>query len=136
MSNSLDEIHVHIHSEYEIVTARHKVRELCSRLNFSSVDQTLIATAISELARNIVEYARSGEIILKLVENGNKKGIVIIARDHGPGIPNIDLAMKDGYSTSKGLGLGLPGCKRIMDEFEITSLVGKGTAVTIKKWKI
>ncbi len=125
-----------IHSEFEIVTARHKVRELCSQLSFSSVDQTLVATAISELARNIVEYARSGEIVIKLVENGSKRGIVIIARDNGPGISNVELAMKDGYSTSKGLGLGLPGCRRIMDEFEIATAVGKGTTVTIKKWKL
>lgn len=130
-----DEIHVLISSEGEIVMARQKVRDLCRRINFSSVDETLVATAISELTRNIIEYAKSGEIIMSLVENGDRKGISIIAKDHGPGIPNIELAMQDGYSTSKGLGLGLPGCKRIMDEFEISSEVGKGTTITVKKWK-
>ncbi len=131
-----DEIHVTILSEGEIVTARQKVRELCVRINFSSVDQTLVATAVSELARNIIEYAKTGEIIMGLVEDKDKKGILIIAKDHGPGIPNIELAMQDGYSTSKGLGLGLPGCKRIMDEFKISSNVGKGTTVTVTKWKM
>jgi serine/threonine-protein kinase RsbT len=130
-----EEIVVPIHSEYEIVTARHKVREVCSKLEFSSADQTLVATAVSELARNIVEYAKSGEIIIQLVNSSDRKGIVITARDQGPGIPNVELAMKDGYSTSNGLGLGLPGSRRIMDEFEITSQVGKGTTVIIKKWK-
>lgn len=130
-----EQVVVPIHSEYDIVTARHKVREICSKLDLSSVDQTLIATAVSELARNIVEYAQSGEIIIQLMNSNGRKGIVITARDNGPGIPNIELAMKDGYSTSKGLGLGLPGSKRIMDEFEITSHVGRGTTVIIKKWK-
>ncbi len=130
-----EEIGVPIHSEYEIVTARQKVREICSKLGFSSAEQTLVATAVSELARNIVEYAKSGEIVIQLVNSNERKGIVITARDKGPGIPNIELAMKDGYSTSNGLGLGLPGSKRIMDEFEITSKVGKGTTVIIKKWK-
>lgn len=129
-----EEIIVPIYSEYEIVTARHKVREICSKLGFSSADQTLVATAVSELARNIVEYANSGEIIIQSVNSNERKGIVITARDNGPGIPNIELAMKDGYSTSKGLGLGLPGSRRIMDEFEITS-IGKGTTVIIRKWK-
>jgi serine/threonine-protein kinase RsbT len=128
-------IHIPINHEGDIVTARQKVRELCNRLDFSSVDQTLVATAISELARNIIEYAKAGEIKMSLVEAGDRKGIAIIAKDSGPGIPNIELAMQDGYSTSKGLGLGLPGCKRIMNEFNISSRVGKGTVVTVKKWK-
>ncbi len=131
-----DEIRVRINTEHEIVTARHKGRELCAQLNFSSVDQTLVATAISELARNILEYAKSGEILMSLAENRERRGIKIIAKDEGPGIPNIELAMQDGYSTSKGLGLGLPACRRIMDEFEITSRVGKGTTITVKKWKM
>lgn len=128
-------IRVPINHEGDIVTARQKVRELCNRLDFSSVDQTLVATAISELARNIIEYAKAGEITMSLVEAGDRKEIAIVAKDNGPGIPNIELAMQDGYSTSKGLGLGLPGCKRIMNEFSISSRVGKGTVVTVKKWK-
>ena len=128
-------IRVPINHEGDIVTARQKVRELCNRLDFSGVDQTLVATAISELARNIIEYAKAGEITMSLVETAEKKGIAIVAKDNGPGIPNIELAMQDGYSTSKGLGLGLPGCKRIMNEFSINSRVGKGTIITVKKWK-
>jgi len=130
-----DEMRISIRSEYDIVTARQRVRELCIALNFSSGEQTLVATCVSELARNIVEYAGSGDMIMALVRNKERQGIAIIAEDDGPGIPDIELAMKDGYSTSKGLGLGLPGCKRIMDEFEIVSKKGKGTTVTIKKWK-
>ncbi len=124
-----------IRSEYDIVIARQQVRELCTTLHFSTGEQTLVATCVSELARNIVEYAGSGEMIMGLADEKGKKCIVIIAEDNGPGIPDIELAMKDGYSTSKGLGLGLPGCKRIMDEFAIVSKIGKGTTVTVKKWK-
>ena len=130
-----DEIRVSIHSEYDIVTARQRVKELSIVLNFSTVEQTLVATCVSELARNIVEYAGVGEMIIGLANKNEEKGIVIIMDDKGPGIPDIGLAMKDGYSTSKGLGLGLPGCRRIMDEFEIISKPGVGTRVTIKKWK-
>lgn len=130
-----DETHVPIRTEYDIVAARHRVKEICTALDFSSGEQTLVATAVSELARNIVEYAGSGEMIIGLTNNKNLKGILIIARDEGPGIPDIQLAMKDGYSTSKGLGIGLPGCKRIMDEFDIVSRKGHGTTVTVKKWK-
>jgi serine/threonine-protein kinase RsbT len=124
-----------IRSEYDIVTARQQVRKLCVALHFSSGEQTLVATCVSELARNIVEYAGSGEVIMGLTRNEDEEGIVIIAQDEGPGIPDIELAMKDGYSTSRGLGLGLPGSKRIMDEFAIVSKIGKGTTVTVKKWK-
>jgi serine/threonine-protein kinase RsbT len=130
-----DKMHVPIHTEYDIVTARHEVRNLCTSLNFSSGEQTLVATCVSELARNIVQYAGTGEMIIGLIYERDEKGIMIIAEDKGPGIPDIELAMKDGYSTSKGLGLGLPGCKRIMEEFEIVSRPGVGTKVTVKKWK-
>jgi serine/threonine-protein kinase RsbT len=105
-----------------------------ARLGFSSSDLTLIATAISELACNIVSYVTRGEIIRRLVQQGNQQGIVIIAHDEGPGIPDVAQAMQDGYSTGNSLGLGLPGAKRLMDEFEIVSHPGKGTTVTIKKW--
>src|SRR5450756_978904 len=107
---------------------------MAARLGFSSTELTLIATAISEVARNIVEYARAGEISLSVVAQGDKRGIIVIACDNGPGIPDIKLAMQDGYSTGKSLGLGLPGAKRLMDEFEIVSEVGKGTKITMKKW--
>lgn len=94
-----------------------------------------MATAISELARNIVRYAVRGEIILRLVQNDGKKGIEVVANDDGPGIPDVGLAMQDGYSTSGGLGLGLPGTRRLMDDFEITSDFGKGTTVTVRRWR-
>jgi serine/threonine-protein kinase RsbT len=129
-----DEIRVPIESDVDIVSARQQGRELAAQLGFSPSDLALIATAISELARNIVRYAQRGEVILKLVERGERRGIHIVARDRGPGIRNIDLAMQDGYSTSGSLGLGLPGARRLMDEFEITSKNGEGTTVVLKKW--
>ena len=105
-------------------------------MGFSDTDLTLIATAISELARNIVLYAKSGEIALKAVQQGDKRGIAVTAVDDGPGIPDISRALQDGYSTSRSLGLGLPGVRRLMDEFEITSEVSRGTTVTVKKWAL
>jgi serine/threonine-protein kinase RsbT len=128
------ETRVPIRSDVDIVVARQQGRTLGAHLGFSSSDLTLIATAISELARNIVSYATRGEIILRLVQQGSRQGIVIIARDEGPGIPDIAQAMQDGYSTGNSLGLGLPGTKRLMDEFDIISHLGKGTTITIKKW--
>lgn len=103
-------------------------------LGFNGSDLTLVATAISEVARNIVDHAKRGEIILATVNHGSRQGITIIARDEGPGIPDVDRAMEYGYSTRKGLGVGLPGAKWLMDEFEIDSKVGQGTTVTMKKW--
>jgi serine/threonine-protein kinase RsbT len=128
-------LRVPISSDADIVTARQQGRALASQLGFSSTDLTLIATAISELARNIVLYARRGEVTLELVERGGRRGIVLAARDEGPGIADVARAMRDGYSTSGGLGLGLPGVRRVMDEFEIVSTVGRGTTVTARKWK-
>jgi serine/threonine-protein kinase RsbT len=130
----MDKTRVPILSDADVVVARQQGRLLGKQLGFSSSDLTLITTAISELARNIVSYATRGEIILRLVQEGGKEGIVIIAHDEGPGIPDIAQAMQDGYSTGNSLGLGLPGTKRLMDEFDIVSCVGQGTTVTIKKW--
>ena len=129
-----DEIRIPIGSESEIVTARQQGRALAAPLGFSRVDLTLIATAISEVARNIVVYAQRGEIVLSLADQGSRPGIVVVARDDGPGIPDLGQAMQDGYSTSRSLGLGLPGAKRLMDEFDIVSQVGKGTTIVMKKW--
>ncbi len=130
------ETRVPIKHEADIVTARQQGRAVAAQLGFSSIEQTFIATAISEVARNIIVHARGGEIILRTVQgNGGKPGIVIVARDEGPGIPDIMRAMQNGYSTINSLGLGLPGAKRMMDEFEIVSEVGKGTTITMKKWK-
>lgn len=125
---------VAINRDVDIVTARQIGRELASKAGFSGSDLTLIATAISEVARNIVEYAKHGEIRLSVANIGGRSGIEVVARDEGPGIPDIDQAMRDGFSTGKSLGLGLPGARRLMDEFEITSEVGKGTTVTMRKW--
>ncbi len=125
---------VPINSESDIVSARQQGRALAVQLGFATGDLTLIATAISEIARNIVIYAKRGEIVLSLVQDGARRGILVVGRDQGPGIPDIARAMQDGYSTGKSLGLGLPGARRIMDEFDIVSEVGKGTIVTMKKW--
>ena len=123
-----------IASDLDIIRARQTGRTEASKLGFSSTDLTLIATAISELARNIVMYAREGEIIVRLIRTAEKQGVVVIARDQGPGIADIRQTLLDGYSTSRSLGLGLPGVRRLMDEFEIESQIGMGTVVTIKKW--
>jgi serine/threonine-protein kinase RsbT len=129
------EIRVEINSDQDIVIARQKGRILAGELGFSSGDATLIATAISELARNIVSYARRGEIKLKGIHGSSRIGIQVIASDNGPGIIDIRQALRDGYSTSGSLGLGLPGVRRLMDEFEISSQPGKGTMVAVKKWR-
>ena len=129
------EIRVGIHSDQDIVTARQQGRALAVELGFSTGDATLIATAISELARNIVSYARRGEITLKMVNASTRQGITIVASDSGPGILDVRQAMRDGFSTSGSLGLGLPGVRRLMDEFEIASEPGRGTTVTVKKWR-
>ena len=123
-----------ISSGADIVAARLEGRELAAQAGFCSIDLTVIATAISELARNIVEYARTGEMILSVIQEGNRKGFRVEARDEGPGIPDVELAMQDGYSTGGGLGLGLPGTRRLMDEFLINSGAGKSTRVVATKW--
>jgi serine/threonine-protein kinase RsbT len=125
---------VPISSAADIVTARQRGRALASELGFGGSDLTLIATAISEVARNIVDHAKLGEIILSPAHHGSKRGISIVAHDDGPGISDVGQAMQYGYSTRKGLGVGLPGAKWLMDEFELNSQVGKGTTVTMKKW--
>ncbi|HET9707811.1 MAG TPA: anti-sigma regulatory factor [Gemmatimonadales bacterium] len=130
-----DDIRVLIASDKDVVHARQSGRELAARAGFSSGDQTVIAAAISEIARNVLMYARKGEIHISVVLNGDHSGVMIVARDQGPGIPDIERALRDGYSTSGGLGLGLPGAKRLMDDFEIVSASQQGTTVTMRKWK-
>src|SRR5438046_7083600 len=126
---------VGINSDQDIVAARQRGRALATELGFSSGDATLIATAISELARNIVSYARKGQITIKKVNGHNREGIAVIAADEGPGIADIRQALRDGFSTSGSLGLGLPGVRRLMGEFEISSQPAKGTTVAVKKWR-
>lgn len=129
------EARVPISSDIDIVHARQTGRAFAAQVGFSNGDQTLVATAVSELARNIVEYAQRGEIIFQQVQQNGVSGICIVARDEGPGIADISLAMQDGYSSRRSLGLGLPGTKRIVDEFEVVSQLGNGTKVKITKWK-
>ena len=129
-----DEVRVPIASDTDLLHARQAGRELAARAGVSSGDQTVIAAAISEIARNVLMYAREGEIVMSIAGNGSASGVVIVARDHGPGIRDIEQALQDGYSTSGGFGVGLPGAKRLMDEFEIVSAVDQGTTVTMKKW--
>jgi serine/threonine-protein kinase RsbT len=128
------DILVAIRSDADIVSARQQGRSLAASIGFTATDATLIATAISELARNIVSYAGQGEVIMRGVETTHGKGIMICARDSGPGIRSIDDVLRDGYSTSGGLGLGLPGVRRLMDEFAIESELRQGTVVTVRKW--
>jgi serine/threonine-protein kinase RsbT len=130
----VEETCIPIACDLDIIRARQTGRTEASKLGFSSTDLTLIATAISELARNIVMYAREGEMIVRLVRCSERQGIVVIARDKGPGIADVRQTLQDGYSTSRSLGLGLPGVRRLMDEFEVESQVGQGTIVTVKKW--
>ena len=126
---------VPVASVNDIVTARLQGRALAERLGFSPGEATLVATAISELARNIVQYAGSGDIVLRSTTNGTKRGVVVVARDRGPGIGDLKLAVRSGYSTSGGLGLGLPGVRRIVDDFQIVSNRHDGTTVTVTKWR-
>ena len=128
------QVHVRIQNSADIVAARQQGRALASQAGFSHSNLTIIATAISEVARNIVEYAKEGEVIITLISDTTKKGVEIIASDHGPGIADITTVMRDGFSTGKGLGIGLPGARRLMDEFAIASAIGTGTIVTMKKW--
>jgi len=123
-----------IDSDQDIVTARQRGRALAEQAGFTDSSLTLIATAISELTRNILSYAERGEISLAIVEQNGRKGISVVARDDGPGIPDVARAMEIGFSTSGSLGLGLPGVRRLMDEFEIDTGAGRGTKVTARKW--
>jgi serine/threonine-protein kinase RsbT len=122
-------VQVPIHADTDIIAVRQEARQLAEQLGFSPSDRTLLATAVSELARNIVQYARGGVVVLKAIHNASSVGVSILAEDRGPGIADLALALRDGYSTSGSLGLGLPGVKRLMSEFEISSRPGEGTRV-------
>lgn len=126
---------VGIRSSEDIVIARQKVREIAIKLGFGVVPQTKIVTAASELARNTLDYGGGGEMRLEEAANGARKGIKIVFEDQGPGIPNITLALTDGYTTGKGMGLGLSGAKRLVNEFDLWTEVGKGTRISIIQWK-
>jgi len=124
-----------IDSGEQLVTVRQAVRAKAEELRFSLVDQTRIITAASELARNTLQYGGGGSVAIEIVENGIRRGLRLTFKDQGPGIPDLELAMKDGYTTGTGLGLGLSGSKRLVNEFTIRSKVGEGTEVSITKWK-
>lgn len=124
-----------IESDNDVVVARQRARALAAKVDLTSTDQTLLATAISEVARNITTYATRGEVLLSIVrDNGGREGIRVVARDDGPGIEDVDLAMQDGYTSGGGLGLGLPGARRLVDEFDIKTAPSVGTTVTLVKW--
>ena len=119
----------------QIVSVRQAVRERAIELGFSLVDQTKIVTAASELARNTIQHGGGGAVLIETVNDGVRRGLRLTFEDHGPGIPDVGLAMKDGYTTAGGLGLGLSGAKRLSNEFSIDSAPGRGTRVVITRWK-
>lgn len=124
-----------IQSSGDVVLVRQAVRQMALEIGFGLVDQTKIVTAASELARNTLDYGRGGTAKLETLEEGRRRGIKLTFEDRGPGIPDIELALKDGFTTGSGLGMGLSGAKRLANEFEIQSAVGEGTRVTIIRWK-
>lgn len=135
MTPSAEERCIPVKTDLDIVSARVEGRTLARDLGFGTIDQARIATAISELARNIVLYAPEGKVTIRAVlSDDGGTGIEVVCEDNGPGIANVELVMQDGYSTSSGLGMGLPGTKRLMDEFEIETKLGVGTRVTVRKW--
>ena len=119
----------------DVVTVRQKGREVAAAAGFTGSDLTVVATAISEIARNIVKFATRGEFVFSVLDEDGRIGLKVVARDSGPGIPDVERALQDGYSTYRGLGLGLPGARRLMDEFDVVSEVGTGTTVTMIKWR-
>jgi len=133
----LGRIRIVVSTDGDIVVARRSGREMAEQVGCSATDATLVATAISEVARNIVTHAGRGEILIRAVDLDSRSGqaIEITARDEGPGIADVDRAMQDGFSTGRGLGMGLPGARRLMDEFEISSEVGAGTTIVMRKWR-
>jgi len=130
-----DDLRCLIAADTDVVQARQTGRELAAEIGFSAGDQTVIAAAISEIARNILMYAKRGEVRFTKVMDGTRQGLIVVAEDEGPGIRDVSRALQDGYSTSGGLGLGMPGARRLMDEFEVVSALGQGTRITMRKWK-
>ena len=130
-----DEVTVAVARDVDVVLARQRAREVAAGARFTGSDLTVVATAVSEIARNIVRFARRGEVTFTVLTDDGRTGVRVTARDGGPGIPDVARALRDGYSTYRGLGLGLPGARRLMDEFEVVSEVGKGTTVTMTKWR-
>jgi serine/threonine-protein kinase RsbT len=130
------EVRVTLRTDADLVKARAEGRAMAEELGFPRPDPTLIATAISEVARNIVTHVGRGEIILRPLQEADRYGLAVVARDEGPGIRDVEAALRDDYSGMGGLGLGLPGARRLMDEFDIESSADSGTTVTMKKWRV
>jgi serine/threonine-protein kinase RsbT len=130
------EVRVALRTDADLVNARAEGRAMAEELGFPRPDPTLIATAISEVARNIVRHVGRGEIILRPLQEADRYGLAVVARDEGPGIRDVEAALRDDYSGMGGLGLGLPGARRLMDEFVIESSADSGTTVTMKKWRV
>ena len=126
---------VPIRTPQDVVLVRQRARTLAAGQGLSLVDQTKVVTAASELARNTLEHGKGGEVLLESVENGTRRGIRLTFEDQGPGIPDIAAALKDGFTTGTGMGLGLPGARRLMNEFSIESTPGQGTRVVVARWK-
>ncbi len=126
---------VAIQSGEDVVRVRQEVRRIAIEAGLGLVDQTKIVTAASELARNTLDYGKGGQALIEIVQAGARRGVRIMFEDHGPGIPDIELALKDGYTTGKGMGLGLGGARRLCNEFAIESAPGQGTRVTVARWK-
>jgi serine/threonine-protein kinase RsbT len=124
-----------IRSDLDIVIARTLARDVAKMLGFGAIDQARIATAVSELARNIFLYAGTGSVTVREVDQNGRRGIEIVCEDQGPGIPDMELAMTDGYTSSRGMGMGLPGARRLMDEFDVRSEQGIGTTIICRKWR-
>jgi serine/threonine-protein kinase RsbT len=124
-----------LRSSEDIVLVRQAVRKMAVGLGFGLVDQTKVVTASSELARNMINYAGGGTVLLEVVQNDRRSGLRLVFEDQGPGIPDIELALKDGYTSGQGMGLGLGGAKRLSHEFEIQSKVGEGTRISILRWR-
>lgn len=129
-----NEVRIAVRADPDIVAARQAARNVAAETGFPSTELTVLATAVSEIARNIVRFAGAGELIVEQIEDNHQRGVRIVARDAGPGIADLERAMQDGYSTYQGLGLGLPGAKRLMDEFAVVTKPGRGTTVTMTKW--
>jgi serine/threonine-protein kinase RsbT len=126
---------VPIRTPQDVVLVRQRARTLAAGQGLSLVDQTKVVTAASELARNTLEHGKGGEVLLEAVENGVRRGIRLTFEDQGPGIPDVAAALKDGFTTGTGMGLGLPGARRLMNEFSIESTPGQGTRVVVARWK-
>ena len=131
----LERVNVSLRTQEDVVLLRHRVREQAVSLSFGLLDQTKIVTAASELGRNAVTYGGGGEAVIEAARNGSRLVLVLTVTDHGPGIANIEDAMRAGFSTGSGLGLGLSGTRRLVDEFDLRSTVGQGTVVRIVRWK-